>query len=234
MNKDIITGYCGDKKRLFFVLIFAGLLPFIAQTCPAQSNYLYGSDTRTSLVEFMAGERKQLGGDFAFGGNFIRGNADINYLNSNFGIFKFWERRSVYIKGFVLYNTSGAQKTINQGMESIRYDQCFGKPLKVFIFNTNAYNDFIRLNYRTTSGLGLWYAFAHNAANHGFSIAVTHEYENFKAGLIERAARLSVRNLSAFEISNTAEISADFFHAWALAIVPSKMAQSGTIRHKAR
>lgn len=195
------------------LLLLVGLLGFsIPPTSWAQFPSLRATDTRTLTPEAVMAERKQWGVDLGFGGTFNRGNTDVNYLNSNFSVFAAKGPSTTYLSGSMIYNTFGNIRVINQGGLTARYDHSIQGPWKIFAFNTNGYNEFIRLNYRTTTGAGPWYDQTLGATKHGLSLALTHEYEKFKGGTIERAGRLSFRDVSRIPLSRVAEIRADLFY----------------------
>lgn len=196
-------------RASFFAL---SVLALGAQDAWAQSPFLRGTDTRTSTPQAVMAQRKQWGVDLAFGGSFNRGNTDVNYLNTSFALFKAWAPASVYLTGSMIYNTFGDRRVLNQGTLTSRYDHVLQGPWKVFLFNTNAYNEFLRLDYRTSTGAGPWYDLALGPTKHGLSLALTHNYEKFQGGVIERTGRLSFRNLSRIPISDAAELRADFFY----------------------
>lgn len=198
------------RWRYAFVL---GCLGVLSQNCWAQFPSLRATDTRTSIPEAVMADRKQWGADLAFGGSFNRGNTDVNYINSGFALFKSWAPSTAYLSGSMVYNTFGGVRVLNQGTLTARYDRAVKGPWKIFLFNTNAYNEFIRLNYRTTSGIGPWYDLSLGPTKHGLSLALTHEYEKFKGGgIIERAGRISFRDVSRLPISQVAELRADLFY----------------------
>ncbi|MBI5631463.1 MAG: DUF481 domain-containing protein [Elusimicrobia bacterium] len=193
-------------------LLLCALTALIHQTAWAQFPSLRATDTRTSTPEAVMQDRKDWGLDLAFGGNFNRGNTDVDYISGGFSAFKAWSDSSAYLNGSMIYNTFGSRKILNQGSLTARYDREIQRPWKIFAFNTNAYNEFIRLDYRSTTGVGPWYDAQWGEVKHGLSLAITHEYENFKGGLAESAARLSLRDVLRLPLSQAAELRADFFY----------------------
>ncbi|MBI3549412.1 MAG: DUF481 domain-containing protein [Elusimicrobia bacterium] len=191
----------------------AALLATLAVASAAHAQ-LRGTDLRTALPEMVLGNKKVWGADLGFGGNFNRGNTDIDYIGGSFALFKAWQPCTVYLNGSAVYNTYNGIKVINQGSATARYDHPLSKngPWKVFVFNTNAYNYFLRLNYRSTSGAGPWYDFALGSTKHGVSVAPAYEYEDFKNHIYRRTGRLSFRGVSKFPISKAAEFNTDFFY----------------------
>ena len=133
-------------------------------------------------------------------------------VGGGFDTFKAWARTTAYLSGSMIYNKFNGVQVLNQGTLTARYDYALTGPWKVFVFNTNAYNEFTRLNYRETSGIGPWYDFALGATRHGVSLAGAQEYENYKGGVFHRTGRISFRDISKFPISETAQVSTDFFY----------------------
>ena len=176
------------------------------------AQFLRATDTRTFTPQAVMAERKQWGADLGFGGSFNRGNTDVNYLNTNFSVFAARDPATAYLSGSMSYNTFGKVRVLNQGTLAARYDHSIQGPWKVFVFNTNGYNEFNRLNYRTTMGIGPWYDYTLGPTQHGLSLAMTHEYEKFKGGILERAGRVSFRDVSRLPISQVAELRADLFY----------------------
>ena len=193
-------------------LITALLLATGARNAWSQSPFLRGTDTRTATPESIMGQRKLWGADMGLGGAFNRGNTDVDYVSSSFDLFRVFGPATAYLNGNMTYNTFNGLRTLNQGSLTARYDHRIRGHWKVFVFNTEAYNEFLKLDYRATTGAGPWYDWEVGPTMNGTSLAVTHEYERFRGGLIQRAARFSFRNLSSLALSPTARISADFFY----------------------
>jgi hypothetical protein len=196
-------------RRIFLAGLLSLVLPAVSR---AQSPLLRATDTRTATPQAVMAERKLWGLDLGLGGNFTRGNTDVDYLGGNFSVFRKREPSSAYLSGSAIYNTSRGVRLINQGKLTARYDHSLQEPWKMFAFHTQSYNEFTRTNHRTTSGAGPWYDWALGPTAHGLSLAVTHEYERFKGGDIERAGRLSFRDVSRVPLSQVAELGADLFY----------------------
>lgn len=178
----------------------------------AQSPFLRAPDTRTATPESLMGQRKVWGADFGLGGSFNRGNTDVDYVSSSFDLFRAFGPASGYLNGALLYNAFGGVRTLNQGSIIARGDYRVRGSWKAFAFNTEAYNEFLKLDYRTTTGAGPWYDWVLGPVQNGTSLAVIHEYERFHGGLSRHAARLSLRSLSAVAVSPTAQLRADVFY----------------------
>ena len=195
-----------------YCLLLVGVILFISPPSSAQFPSLRGTDTRTSAPDVVMADKKDWGVDMGFGGSFNRGNVDVNYLYSSFNLFKAWSPSTAYLSGSTIYNTFGDIRTLNQGTLTARYDHRIAGPWKIFVYNTNAYNEFIRLNYRATNGAGPWYDVAWGPMKHGLSVALTQEYEKFKGGIIERAGRVSFRDVCQIPVSQVAVVRTDFFY----------------------
>lgn len=194
-------------------LLLAALLASLpASDAFAQFPSLRTTDTRTSVPEAVMAERKDWGADLNFGGAFNRGNTDVNYINSGFDAFKAWAPNTAYLSGSMIYNTFGGNKVLNMGRLTARCDHPVAGPWKVFAFHTDAYNHFTRLNLRDTTGAGPWVDLPLGASTNGLSLAVVHEYESFKTGVVNRSAKLSLRDISRLPISEVADVSADLFY----------------------
>ena len=188
-------------------LLSAIVLPFAQAQFPS----LRTADTRTSLPETFMSARKSWGADLGFGGNFNRGNTDVDYMNGRFDLFKKMAPSTVYLDGAMVYNTFNGARVLNQGTLTARYDHAIQGPWKVFVFDTNAYNQFIGLNYRSTTGAGPWYDRVWGAVESGSSLAAVYEYENFTNGVYNRDGRVSFREVLRVPISEVADIRGDFF-----------------------
>ena len=188
------------------------LLMTMAAQARAQSPFLRQSDARTMTPETIMGERKDWGAELSMGGNLNRGNVDINYFSSGFSVYKAWKPLTAYLSGSMAYNAFGGRRVLNQGSLTARVDRRVSGPWKIFAFNTNAYNEFLRLDQRTTVGAGPWYDLAAGPTRHGLSLALTQVHERFKGGIVENAAFLSLRSLSRIPISQTAELRGDFYY----------------------
>lgn len=112
----------------------------------------------------------------------------------------------------MIYNTFGGVRTLNQGALTARFDRTLRGPWKLFAYHTAAYNEYTRLDYRSTTGLGPWYDLSLGPTSHGLSLAAAHEYERFKGGRVQRAPRLSYRQRSRLPVSPAAGLDADFFY----------------------
>lgn len=189
-----------------------GLVGNLAPLAQAQSPILRGRDTRTLAPETVQAGRRHWGADLTLGGISTRGNVDTNLYNGGFSLFTSKAPSSVYLSGTAIYGTKGSVRQQNQGAMTFRYDHALRGAWKAFAFDTNAYNEFLRLNYRHTVGAGPWVDLAAGPSTHGLSLAVTHEYERFEGGVREDAARLSLRTLSKIPVSELAQLTADIFY----------------------
>lgn len=194
----------------YWVMALASLC--LGQESFAQSPFLRSTDKHTLTPEAVIGERKRWGADLSFGGGFNRGNVTINSLNGSFDLFKSWELSSAYLSGSFIYSTFQDRRTLNLGAVTVRADRRIAGPWKLFAFNTQAYNDFLRLDYRTTTGAGPWYDLAVGETRHGLSAALVHEYQRFFFGTVQRTARFSFRAMSRWPISPLAELTSDLFY----------------------
>lgn len=195
-------------RRLLLTAVLAGA----GAPALAQSPFLRQADMRTRTPEAVMSGRKDWGLDLSFGGNFNRGNVDADSLSGGFSTFKALPGATVYLSGSILYSTFGNRRIFNQGALTARVDRGLPwKNWKIFAFNTNAYNEFLRVNHRATTGAGPWYDLALGPTTHGLSLAVAHEHERFKFGSSKDRGRLSFRSLSRVPLAETAELSADFF-----------------------
>jgi hypothetical protein len=195
--------------RCLSILTLAALL---TDSAWAQFPSLRATDTRTSTPEAIMTDRKDWGVDVDLGGSLNRGNTNVDYLSSGFDVFKAWAPSTFYLSGGSIYNRFNGIQVLNQGVLTARYDYKLTGPWKIFVFNTNAYNEFTQLNYRETSGVGPWYDFTVGPTTHGVSLAAAQEYENYRGGVYYRTARISFRDISRFPISDTAFIKTDFFY----------------------
>lgn len=203
----------GNNRRFGIALLAA--LAWTSAPALGQSPFLRASDTRTAVPEAVLKNHKQhkdWGADLDFGGNFNRGNVDMDYIGSRANIFAARGPSTAYLTGSLAYSTVSGTRVRDQGNLTLRLDRKVSGPWKIFAYHTGAYNDFVRLNQRFTTGAGPWYDFSWGPSRHGLSLALSHEYERFKGGLIERAGRLSWRLLSQATLSKAAELESDFFY----------------------
>jgi len=194
-----------------FLLFFASVI--IHGAADAQS--LRGTDMRTALPESLLVNRRDWGVDFNLGGACLRGNSDMDYLDTSFSSFRKSENATAYIKGSLLYSDFNGARNINQGALTLRYDHDIGEAgdWRLFGFTTNAYNEFQLLDYRLVLGAGPWYDFTLGPTKHGASIAVTHEVEDFANGAYDHSTRMSLRDFIALPLSPSSELTADLFWA---------------------
>ena len=193
-------------------LALSALLTVLAPCAWGQSPFLRGIDTRTATPESVMGSRKLWGADLGMGGAFNRGNTDVDYVSSSFDLFRSFGPATAYLSGAMVYNTFAGVRKLNRGSLTARYDHRVRGRWKAFAYNTEAYNEFLKLDYRATTGAGPWYDWELGSAKNGESLAVIHEYERFHGGLIRHTARLSLRHLSTIALSPTAQVRADFFY----------------------
>ena len=196
-------------RHYYFLLVSLGMIIH-----PVTAAAQYGhSDMRTSTPETIMAERKQWGADFAYGGSFNGGNIEENEQSGSFSVFKNYGRSTVYLNGSLIYHTIDNVQQNNQGNLTVRYDHPIGGNWKIFAINTNAYNKFLDLNYRTATGGGPWYDLSLGDTKHGISLSVMYEYESFRKDIVEHTERLSFRDVSQIPVSNTAEIVSDMYYA---------------------
>lgn len=200
-----------ENNRRLRLALFA-ILTSAGAPALAQSSFLRAGDTRTSVPEAVLKERKDWGADLDFGGSVSRGNVDTDSLNARAGFFAARGPLSAYLTGLLAYGTISGARVRDQGSLTLRLDRKISGPWKVFGYHTGAYNDFVRLSQRFTTGAGPWYDFGLGPSRHGLSLALSHEYERFRGGQIERAGRLSWRLLSQAALSKTAELESNFFY----------------------
>lgn len=185
----------------------------LAAPAQAQSPFVRASDLRTSAPEAVLGQRKAWGADLTFGGSFNRGNTEVDYVTTGLALFAARAPHTAYLTGSMVYNTFGDTRVLNRGDLTLRYDRALAGPWKLFVFNTQAYNEFLRLDYRTSTGAGPWYDLDAGSLRTGLSAALVHQYERFKGGIVERAGRISLRALSRLPVSQVAELGADVYYA---------------------
>ena len=199
-------------RKILRGLSVLGLVSVLGQNGWSQFPSLRTTDTRTSTPEAIMTDRKEWGVDVDLGGSFNRGNTNVDYLSTGFDVFKAWSPSTLYLSGGSIYNRFNGIQVLNQGTLTARYDYAVAGSWKIFVFNTNAYNEFTQLNYRETSGIGPWYDFTVGPTKHGVSLAAAQEYENYRGGVYHRTGRISFRDISRFPISNAAQITTDFFY----------------------
>ena len=159
-------------------MFYIFLLALTSQTAHA-GIFERQKDTRTSLPEQIAKDRKDWGLDLELGLTRAMGNIDQKSGNSSFAIFKNFDRWTTYLNGEWLYVAFSNANLQNQGAETVRTDYRIDEHWRVFAFNTNAYNQFLLLNYRSTTGIGPWYDIKEGALKEGLSIAPAYDYESY-------------------------------------------------------
>jgi hypothetical protein len=170
------------------------------------------ADQRSKLPEAVAQGREKWGADLSLGYTHNTGN--VEYLNAYGGLslFNICEKNTYYLDSSGLYVKSGKNVAQNQRRATLRVDRPQTENFKWFAFNTHAYNEFLRLNYRTTVGAGPWYDFKGNGWTNGISFAPVSFHEEFSHAPVEGYMRASFRNNFMFKISDTAFAGFDLFY----------------------
>lgn len=193
---------------LFFPLI----VPFFISASAWSDPYDRQSDTRTATTESVSLGRKHWGFDTDAGVLLRRGNSEISTANFRLGGFRRFGSLNAYLQTQYDYFWIDGFRGVNAGSAVLRVDHELSGSWRVFGFTTHGYNEFLKLDYRATTGGGLWWDHSAENVRYAPSIAVTHEFERFKDLGVERAARLSTRMIVEREITDTAKLGFDFFY----------------------
>ncbi len=204
---------------IFIALLLGPAAPKIqAQTTAS----LPGGDTQVPTPQEVQQNRKNWGMDLGFGGSFVQGQTTDNSLNGNFDVFKTLspDRSEAYLSGEFINNTVNSNSIVNQGSLTALYNNrlFLPKAFKFFVYDTEAYNNLFRLNYRTTNMAGVCLDDLRLGSSlQTLSLALGQEHEDFNTGKSDTTGRAVFHDEFKMDISKTARVHADFFYMPALA-----------------
>lgn len=193
-------------KTAFFTALL--VVPTILFASPWQRS----ADQRTILPEKVENGRNEWGVDLGAGYTQYSGNTEQTSANLEFTYFKKISENTFYINSGFIYGLSRGVVNQNQGKLVFRYDHPVTDNFKWFAFNTHAYNQFLKIDYRGTVGAGPWYDFKGENFTNGISAAPAFFYEDFKGGSSERDFWISLRNYYMMKLNETTDIGFDFFY----------------------
>ena len=170
------------------------------------------SDARTRLPEDVFQTRKSWAADLSFGYNQNEGNVEQVTGFLGLSLSKLMPDYSLYFDSSMLYSRFGTLVVQNQKNAVVRVDYPVNERFKWFAFNTHAENEFLRLKYRTTLGVGPWYDFVGKDWKNGISLAPTFSYEEFFRQSIERKTTMSLRNYFVSKLNEQSTFGFDFFY----------------------
>lgn len=173
-------------------------------------------DVRTSVPELLTGNDEK-GLELSFGLNYVTGNARQIMGNGALKVFRQWEQWIAYLEGryFLLGINDPLLRVQNQGSATFRVDYKLSTAFRIFIFNTNAFNEFLNLSYRGTLGIGPWWQVEawEGRIKNGMSLAIAREYENYRnSDASTHTTRLSLRNISTLSVTEHSRLGYDFFY----------------------
>jgi hypothetical protein len=196
--------------KSFILIVFCLSFNFEAN---AQGAWDRAGDTRTALPERIFKNRKKWGVDLGLSYTEYSGNANQLSGSTQVSAFRAFEKLSYYLDGSLGYARSRGVVGQNRRHIVLRMDRKVSENFKWFAFNTHAYNQFLRLDYRTTVGAGPWYDFIGSKWKNGFSVAPTYYYEEFQRQRPNSEGGWSFRNYFTYDISETASGGFDLFYA---------------------
>lgn len=195
------------KPGLIFYLFLILGAPYV-NASPWQRS----ADQRTLLPEKLERGRNDWGIDLGAGYSQYSGNVEQTSANMEFTYFNKMEHDSFYVNSGVIYGLSKGAVSQNQGRIAMRYDHPVTENFKWFVFNTHAYNEFLKLDYRTTLGAGPWYDFQGEKWRNGVSMAPAFFYEDFDGFGTEKDFWISLRNYYMAELNETTGVGFDVFY----------------------
>ena len=142
-------------------------------------------DLKTILPEDIFGDRKEWGVSLKLGGDSHSGNVEKKRLGAELSVFKRFNKLTAYWDTNISYLGVGedpSSRVLNVGSTVLRLDHHFNETWRIFFFSTHAYNEFLKLDYRTANGIGPWWDYKGESFTLGVSLALAHEHENFEGG----------------------------------------------------
>lgn len=197
------------KKRLLTAALISS---FAFSSLSLASPWQRSADQRTLLPEKLENGRNDWGVDLGIGYSQYSGNVEQTSANLEFTYFKKIDDNTFYINSGFIYGISRGVVNQNQGRVVLRYDQPVTENFKWFVFNTHAYNQFLKLDYRGTLGAGPWYDFKGEKFTNGVSAAPVFFYEDFDGFGTEKDFWVSLRNYFVYELNESSNVGFDFFY----------------------
>ncbi len=207
------------------ILLILGFLLVTTSPVRAQTaTSLPGGDTLAPTPQEVAKGRQNWGVDMGFGGGFVQGATSDNSINGNFDVFKTLSpnRSQVYLNGQFINNAVNSVNIVNQGSLTALYNNQLFLPdsFKFFVYDTEAYNNLLLLNYRTTNAVGAcWDDMRLGASRQTLSLALSVEHEDFSTARNDTTVRAVFHDELNLPISKTAKIHADFFYMPSVAAI---------------
>ena len=169
-------------------------------------------DQRTDVTENVLGDRQQAV-EFNFGFNKNSGNVNQQVYSTGLALAKKIHSVGFYMKMQTFFAESNDFTVQNQKSLVLRADYPIEQKLRLFTFSTHAANEFLRLDYRSTLGLGPWYDWVGEKWTNGLSLAPVFFYEEFGGVPRNREWRVSFRSLFGWKIDDKSRWGYDFFFA---------------------
>lgn len=196
------------KTVVFVLTILLGAAPSYA------AKWLRHADQRTTLPKDILKDRKSWAVDLEGGLRQVEGNTQSKLMHGGFSVYKTVDFSSYYLDINGLYSESSKKVSENHLNGALRWDRrCFEDPnWRFFVFNTHGFNEFTKLNYRTTLGSGIWYDFHGEDWVNRVSVAPSYFYEEFEGPLVNRELRVSLRDVGSWKLDEKSSVGYDFFY----------------------
>lgn len=195
------------NKILFFILV--GL---VNQAWAALDPYDRSKDIRPPSLKEISQGRKEWGIDTYFGSGIVSGNANVTSVSAELDGFKRIGDYTGYILSDFYFMSFNGNRIRNQGIALARVDYHVSEKWRLFTVSSHAFNQYTRLDYRGSWGLGPLYKIEIGPIASGLSLAPIYEYEIYNTAEERRTVRLSCRYLAQVDVSETAFFGFDFFY----------------------
>lgn len=199
-------------KYLLKTLIFStAALSLTLQSTPVQAIPVGTTpDTRPAAPQ----QRKQWetqGVNLQVSGSMLQGN--VNLLNAFSSLsynLNFWEKNQLFLDVGNLFTQAGDNVVANRINGSLLYAYNMTKNLNLYAYNTNSFDQSIKLDYRLTNGAGVcFHSFAPQFSLLLFSFGLAGEHEWFQQNIQQNALRGVARMNGAIPVTDFAEVGLD-------------------------
>ena len=155
-----------------------------------------------------------IGLDINAGGTYLNGNANIILLNTALGFNANWMEHSLFLKENNMFNYVGDKTILNKVNASLLYTYGFLDHFNFYLSSTHSYNQFEKLNYRLSNGIGFCAHKYFSPEFKTFLVSLGGNYENeWYQQDTRNQARGALRLTFALPVTEYVELGSDSVYA---------------------
>jgi len=157
---------------------------------------------------------ENIGLDINLGGTYLSGNVNFINLNSKLLFNANYLEHSIFVDTGNMFNYSDDKIILNKINASLLYAYSFHENLNFYFSSTHAYNQFSKLDYRLSNGVGIC---VHKFLEPAFSMflvsaGVNLEHEWFQQNIKNQAWAIALRSTFDLPVTEYVNLGSDFIY----------------------